>query len=40
MKRSSIFYSAFTDVLSFQDKAFTNFQFGDTEQIYSDTLLW
>ena len=40
MKRPSIFYSAFTEVLSFQDETFISFQFGDTEQIYSDTLLW
>lgn len=37
---SSIFYAAFTEVLSFQDETFINFQFGDTEQIYSDTPLW
>lgn len=40
MKRPSIFYSAFTEVLSFQEETFINFQFGDAEQIYSDTILW
>lgn len=40
MKRPSIFHSAFTEVLPFQDETFINFQFGDTEQIYSDTFLW
>jgi len=40
MKRLSIFYSAFTEVLSFWDETFIDVQFGDTEQIYSDTLLW
>lgn len=40
IKRPSIFYSAVTEVLSFQDKTSVNIQVLDTEQIYFDTLFW
>lgn len=40
IKRPSIFYSAVTEVLSFQDKTSVNIQVLDTEQIYFDALFW